>query len=51
VDLRRQHRSHPDRRGKVSAFRYDAFNRPTFAGFGTTGEPGSEQYESTIDYT
>lgn len=38
--------SHIDRRGKVTAFQYDALNRRTFAGFGQSGI----NYESTINY-
>jgi RHS repeat-associated protein len=37
-----------DRRGKVTTFKYDAVNRLTFAGFGTTG---GSNYESTINYS
>lgn len=40
-----------DRNGKVTTYRYDELGRRTFAGFGTTGSPGSETYESTIDYS
>jgi RHS repeat-associated protein len=39
-----------DRRGQVTRYRYDALGRRTFAGFDETGAPGSETYESTIDY-
>lgn len=36
-----------DRRGKITTLQYDALNRRTFAGFGTSGN----SYESTIAYT
>src|SRR5689334_9484326 len=39
--------SHTDRRGKVTAYQYDALNRRTFVGFGQSGAT----YESTINYT
>src|ERR1044072_1044922 len=39
-----------DRKGQVTSYAYDELNRRTFAGFGTTGSPGSETYDSTIDY-
>jgi YD repeat-containing protein len=39
--------SHTDRRGKVTAYQYDALNRRTFAGFRQSGGT----YESTINYT
>lgn len=39
-----------DRKGQVTTYTYDALNRRVFAGFGTTGTPGSEQYESTVEY-
>jgi RHS repeat-associated protein len=40
-----------DRDGNVTTYRYDELNRRTFAGFGTTGSPGSETYDTTIDYS
>lgn len=39
-----------DRKGQVTLLRYDELGRRTFAGFGTTGSPGSETYDSTIEY-
>jgi RHS repeat-associated protein len=42
---------HTDRRGKVTTLQPDLLGRLTFAGFGTTGDPGDEDYESTIEYT
>jgi RHS repeat-associated protein len=41
--------SFTDRNSKLTTFAYDGFNRRTFAGFGTVGNPPT--YESTINYT
>jgi RHS repeat-associated protein len=40
-----------DRKGQVTSFKYDALDRRTFVGFGTTGTPPNETYTSTINYT
>jgi len=40
-----------DRKGQVTTYKYDALNRRTFVGFGTTGTPPNEVYDTRIDYT
>jgi RHS repeat-associated protein len=40
-----------DRKNQVTEFRYDAFDRMTFAGFNRTGSPPNYRYGSTINYT
>lgn len=40
-----------DRKGQITSYDYDELDRRIFAGFNTTGAPGSEQYESTIAYS
>jgi RHS repeat-associated protein len=39
-----------DRNGKKTRYRYDALGRVTFVGFHEQGAPGSETYESSINY-
>jgi YD repeat-containing protein len=43
-------RQHRQDHGPQGPGRYDELGRRTFAGFGTTGSPGSETDDSTIDY-
>jgi hypothetical protein len=40
-----------DRKNQVTEFRYDPFDRMTFAGFNRTGSPPNYHYDSTINYT
>jgi RHS repeat-associated protein len=40
-----------DRKNQVTTYKYDALNRRTFVGFGTTGTPPNEVYNTRIDYT
>jgi len=40
-----------DRKSQVTTYKYDALNRRTMAGFGTTGTPPNEVYNTRIDYT
>lgn len=40
-----------DRNGQVTTLAYDLLDRLEFVGYDTTGSPGSEQYESTVEYS
>jgi RHS repeat-associated protein len=40
-----------DRKSQVTSYKYDPLNRRTMVGFGTTGTPPNEVYNTRIDYT